>query len=126
MLLQEGRCSACECRCHLQVQLLAEVVDAWLTSLDRQEGLFCQHDIPSLSDTEVGDPTAETPGDTWTVTDGQTLTQAVSDEGSLPSLLAQHVRAQAVWLHFFWELWQVFAGVLLLQLHSLPAAGMSA
>ena len=95
----------------MQVALLAEVVDAWLVTVSAQQGLFNRDSTPAApSETEAGDPAVSVPGDAWTVADGSALTQVdlTQLQAKLPrEAVVEQVHAQALWLSFFWEAWQV-------------------
>ena len=99
-----------------QVPLLAVVVDAWLWTASEQLGLFSQGSDPRPpTETEVGDPAVETPGDPWAVGDGKVGSQSRSNGAWCrsqqdPKAVVEHVHAQSLWLLFFWEMWQVRVG----------------
>lgn len=94
-----------------QAALVAEAIDAWLQTAAAQRGLFSRRNEPvNANDTSVGDPEAGDAEDHMEFmeycADGMSHPDR-GGESSRAARVVEHVRAQAVWLGFLEEMWQV-------------------
>lgn len=91
-----------------QAALLAEVIDAWLQGAASQRGLFSRSNDPvNAKDTAVGDPERGGTEDHMEYCADGTSHHSKGGESSRAARVVEHVRAQAVWLGFLEEMWQV-------------------